>query len=250
MRTPDTAANDARFGRPGPKRSLAAFPQLRCVMLLTAAARIVLDVVFDSFHCAEQTLWERLFERLSAQSFVSFDRGFVNYGMVARINALGDECYWLCRVRRDLSCEVLQECGQGDALVRLKVSNKARKAEPSLPRALTAPLITYTFDGKGPFLFLTSLHDPQTVPAEELATLHHQRWEVELAYGEIKSSMLDDEPTLRSHKPRTDEQELYGVFMAYNLVRIAMARAAQQAKVTPGRISFVNVWVLFATSFK
>ena len=244
LRVADTEANEARFGRPGSAHSPAAYPQLRCVMLLAAAARIVLDVVFDSIRCAEQTLWQRLFERLPAQSLVLFDRGFVNYTMFARINALGNERYWLCRARRNLRCDVLQEFGVGDALVRLKVPSKARKADPTLPRTITARLISYTIAGKGPFLLLTSLLDPERFPADELATLYHQRWEVELAYGEIKSSMLNDEPTLRSHKPETVEQELWGIFIAYNLVRIAMARAAQQANVPPARISFVNALAL------
>ncbi len=129
--------------------------------------RIVLDVVFDSVHCPEQTLWERLLERPLAQRLVLFDRGFVNYGMFARINPAGDECYWFCRAGRNLSCDVLQEFCRGDALVRLKVPNKAREADPPLPRALTARLITYTIDGKGPFqrelLGLASL-SPKSAP--------------------------------------------------------------------------------------
>jgi hypothetical protein len=86
---------------------------------------------------------------------------------------------------------------------------------------------------------LTSLLDPQAFPADEIATRYHERWELELGYDEIKTEMLDREEAIRSKSPTAVTQELWGIFLAYNLVRLEMERVAEDAGVEPTRISFV-----------
>ena len=51
--------------------------------------------------------------------------------------------------------------------------------------------------------------------------------------------MLDREEAIRSKSPTTVKQELWGIFLAYNLVRLEMQRVADDAGVEPTRISFV-----------
>jgi hypothetical protein len=63
--------------------------------------------------------------------------------------------------------------------------------------------------------------------------------ELELGYDEIKTEMLDREEAIRSKSPTAVTQELWGVFLAYNLVRLEMERVAADAGVEPTRISFV-----------
>ena len=70
--------------------------------------------------------------------------------------------------------------------------------------------------------------------------LYHERWELELGYDEIKTELLDREETIRSKKPEGVKQELWGILLAYNLVRLEMERIANEADVEPTRISFVE----------
>lgn len=56
--------------------------------------------------------------------------------------------------------------------------------------------------------------------------------------NEVKTVMLDREETTRSRTPRGVSQELWGLALAYNLVRLEMERIAEEARVTPDRISF------------
>lgn len=62
--------------------------------------------------------------------------------------------------------------------------------------------------------------DPKAFPAQEIVGLYHERWELELGYDEIKTEILDREESIRSRSPKAVEQELWGVFLAYNLVRL------------------------------
>lgn len=125
-------------------------------------------------------------------------------------------------------------------LIEVKVSDHARRQDPSLPKTWQMRAVRYRRKGFSPQLLLTSLRDPKEYPATELAELYHERWELELGYDEIKTELLDREETIRSKKPEGVKQELWGIFLAYNLIRLEMARIAAEADVAPIRISFVE----------
>ena len=97
----------------------------------------------------------------------------------------------------------------------------------------------YKKKGFEPVTLLTSLLDPEKYPAAELIALYHERWELELGYDEIKTHLLERQETVRSKTASGVRQELWGIALGYNLVRLEMERAAAEAEVPPTRISFV-----------
>jgi hypothetical protein len=151
----------------------------------------------------------------------------------------GHERHWLVRAKARLRLHRLQRLGRGDALVELQVSPQARHADPTLPPRWRVRAIHTQRPGHAPQLLLTSLLDPSRYPAAELVALYHERWEQELSYDELKTELLEREEALRSRRPAAVAQELWGLLLVYNLVRLAMARVAQAAQVAPTRISFI-----------
>jgi hypothetical protein len=109
-----------------------------------------------------------------------------------------------------------------------------------------ARAIKYQRRGYRPQLLLTSLTDPKKYPAAEVIALYHERWEIELGFGEIKTDMLERLETIRSKSPIAVAQEMWGLLIAYNLVRLEMARIADELGVPPIRISFVAALREFA----
>jgi len=77
-------------------------------------------------------------------------------------------------------------------------------------------------------------------PAQEIVALYHERWEIELGFDEVKTEMLEREEAIRSKSPVGVAQELWGLALAYNLVRLEMERAAEIAGVPPTRMSFAR----------
>jgi hypothetical protein len=76
-------------------------------------------------------------------------------------------------------------------------------------------------------------------PAAEIIALYHERWELELAYDELKTHTLErEEASLRCRNPQRVSQELWGLAVAYNLVRLTMAEVARRAGVSPNQISY------------
>lgn len=87
-----------------------------------------------------------------------------------------------------------------DARARLLVDASLDSNEPSEYTLAQQPWPhAHTVDGTQLTLF-TSLDDPKRWPADAVFALHHERWEIELAYGEIKTEMLGQRMTLRSQQ--------------------------------------------------
>jgi hypothetical protein len=71
-----------------------------------------------------------------------------------------------------------------------------------------------------------------------LIRLYHDRWEIETAYLELKSSILGGR-VLRARTPVGIEQEVYALLVVYHLLRTAMADATNTRPDTdPDRASF------------
>jgi hypothetical protein len=85
---------------------------------------------------------------------------------------------------------------------------------------------------------ITTLTDAACYPAGDLAVLYHERWEIETAYLELKSTILSGR-VLRARTPDGIEQEIYALLITYQALRTAIADAASTAPGTdPDRASF------------
>ncbi|EMO0969892.1 transposase, partial [Vibrio cholerae] len=72
-----------------------------------------------------------------------------------------------------------------------------------------------------------------------IAELYSHRWEIELGYREMKQYMLQNSLTLRSKTPALVKQELWGMLLAYNLLRFMMCQMAYSLDtVMPYQIGF------------
>jgi hypothetical protein len=88
-------------------------------------------------------------------------------------------------------------------------------------------------------LLFTTLTDCQAYPPPRLLELYGWRWQVELNFRHLKSTMGMDQSEAKSAAMVC--KEFYGGLMAYNLVRGLMALAAQQADCRPAELSFATV---------
>jgi hypothetical protein len=77
----------------------------------------------------------------------------------------------------------------------------------------------------------------------ELGALYERRWNVELDFRNIKTTLGLE--VLSCKTPQMSEKELWVYLLAYNLIRLLMAQAALQAGVNPRQLSFkhtVQIW--------
>ena len=90
------------------------------------------------------------------------------------------------------------------------------------------------------YRLVTTILDHEKAPAEQLAALYHQRWEIETAFDELKTHLRGARIILRSKTPDLVRQEFYGLMMAHFAVRGLMHEAALNADEDPDRISFLH----------
>jgi hypothetical protein len=95
------------------------------------------------------------------------------------------------------------------------------------------------------YRLITTLLDPATAPAGQIARIYAERWESETGYADLKTYLRGRQQILRSKDPDGVAQEVYALLIVYQLVQLARIRAAVarpgQEPLDPDRISFTVV---------
>jgi hypothetical protein len=242
----DTVENEEFFGRPGVnKGERAAFPQVRVVALAECGTHAIFAAAVAGLDSGEPIMIEQLLPRLQSGMLLLADRGIFSYALWRKASGTGADLLW--RIRTDRSGpqpEYLEDLPDGSWLAKLRRSTGA--AERALP-SMTVRVIDYRIgnsidDGReyptGYRLFTTIL-DPDEVSAAELAAAYHRRWEIELAFDELKTHQRGPRIVLRSKSPDLVLQEIWGHLCCHYAIRTLMAQAAVHAGHDPDRVSFV-----------
>jgi hypothetical protein len=229
MAVPDSPANQAGFTKHRCNNGGAGYPALRLLVLVSCGTRTVLDAVFGPTTDGETTYAPRLCRSLHKSMIVLLDRNFAAQALIAAIAQTGAQV--LVRVKEGRRLPVLGRCGDGSYLSRLG-------AVPV--RVIDCEITISTATGRrtGLYRLVTTLTDHHTHPAAELIKLYHQRWEIETAYLEIKSTILGGR-VLRARTPAGISQEVFALLVAYQVLRLAMADATgTRPGIDPDRASF------------
>ena len=240
LRVADTDENDKHFGRPASGRGVAGYPQARIVALDVPRSHLLAGFAVGPWSTSEAALADQLWGELPDDSVVTIDRNFLAYGKLHRLQQAGTNRHWLIRAKKNTRWKVVTRLGDGDDLVELNISSKARKEDPSLPRVLRARAVRYQRPGFQPQTLLTSLLDPKAYPAQQVSELYHERWEIEMGFDEKKTHMLERKESTRSKTVQGTLQEIWGIAIAYNIVRTMMLKVSERKGVEPRRISFWN----------
>lgn len=234
---PDTPANQEQFGRPANEHGSGGWPQVRAVCLTDTYTHLIRAASFGDYRTGELSFAAPLMQAVPDDSLTIFDRAYFSAAFLIDWQKAGTQRHWLMRAKTPLRHDVVHEFAPGDCLVRLPVSSRAQKPHPELPSHWQARLIKCMIGGQAR-QFLTSLCDAQRFPARDIAAHYMQRWEIELGFREIKQGMLKKATTLRSKRPELVRQEVWGMLIAYNLLRHEMAQMADELHVPPQRLSF------------
>jgi hypothetical protein len=233
MSVADSAANLAVYAKQrGGRNGDSGYPMLRLLALVSCGTRTVIDAVFRPVCDGETTCAPLLLPSLHAGMILLADRNFAAGLLAAQIAATRAE--FLIRVRTG-NCApklpVLRRLPDGSWLSRFG----------GVPvRVLDAQVTVTTSAGRScdGCRLITTLLDPARYPAGDLAVLYHERWEVETAYLELKSTILGGR-VLRARTPDGIEQEIYALLVTYQALRTAIADAASTVPGTdPDRASF------------
>ena len=233
MSVADTAANLAVYSkqRGGPNGS-SGYPQLRLLALVSCGTRTVIDAVFRPVSEGETTCTPLLLPSLRAGMLLLADRNFAA-GYLARKIA-ETKADFLIRVKTGNGAPKLP------VLRRLPDGSWLSKFGGVPVRVIDASWTVTTAAGRftSGCRLITTLTDATRFTASDLVFLYHERWEIETAYLELKSTILGGR-VLRARTPDGIEQEIYALLVTYQALRTAIADAAGTVPGTdPDRASF------------
>jgi hypothetical protein len=235
----DTAENEKAFGRPTATRGQSGFPQLRFVSLVENGTHVLFGAQMDSYATAELDLAQKVVTRLQPGWLCLADRLFFGFGLWQQASQTGADLLWRVKVGRIL--KPIQRLSDGSYLSKIYPSDKDRERDRKgyIVRVIDYQL-TGISDAEPLYRLVTSILDEHQAPAEELAALYHERWEIEGALDELKTHLRGRKIVLRSKTPELVRQEFYGLMLAHFAVRGLMHEAALRAQVDPDELSFVH----------
>jgi hypothetical protein len=235
----DTAENEKAYGRPGASQGASAFPKIRFVGLLENGTHVLWSARMADYATDEMTLAQEVVPALEKGMLCLADRFFPSYRLWQAAAQTGADLLW--RTRQNARLEVDRRLPDGSYLSRLYASTSDRRKQR---QAIVARAIDYRLqdvpEAEPVYRLITTILDPNQAPAQELAALYHERWEIETALDELKTHLRGAQIVLRSKTPELVEQEFYGLLMAHFAIRGLMHEAALRADEDPDRLSFLH----------
>jgi hypothetical protein len=242
---PDTAENQQLWPQSGEQKPGCGFPLMKLVGLFSLSSGALLEEATGNKHVHESRLFEQLWDRLNKGDVLLEDRGFCSYGAMAVLHQRGVDTVARLHQRRFVDMRQGKALGAGDRLITWhKPVQPPRGGDyeqwEAMPATLNVRVIRLTVEAKGfrtrTVHLVTTLTDPVAYPAGEIRRLYGERWNVELHFAQLKTTLSLD--ILRCQSPEMIRKELQIHLIAYNLVHSLMQRAGHIHHKPLDRISF------------
>jgi IS4 transposase len=165
------------------------------------------------------------------------DRNFYEYRLWTKAVDSGANLLW--RIKSNLKTPIIQRLPDNSYLSILYDNYNRRDCQP-----ITVRIIEYKLKEKNKactnevYRLITTLFDCIKFPAAELASLYHERWEIENIYDEVKISLSANTTIIRSKIPELVLQDVWGLLLIHFAIRQLMANAAWSHELDPDKLSF------------
>lgn len=268
---PDTPELQQAFGQPGAQRPGCGFPVAHLLTLFHAGTGMLMKVLTAPLRTHDMAHAWRMHPELAPGDVLLADRGFCSYAHLAQLLASG--LFGVFRLHQKVIVSFrkgrlhipprpsrffkgarglprsrwVRWLGHLDQWVEYYKPKQAPKwmtaeAYGALPDSIMVRELRFSIAVPGfrtkEVTLVTTLLDPSRYPAEQLAQLYFDRWQVEVNLRHLKQTLHLD--VLRCKSVDGIHKELCMIALAYNLVRLVALAAAHQQGVDPDRISFVD----------
>ena len=244
---PDTSANQEVWPQSSSQKLGCGFPMARICACFSLKSGALLSYALGNKKSHELPLFRQQWSTFKRGDILLGDKGFCSYFDAANLKERGiDSIVTLARRSPVSAASSLKRLGANDLLItwqrpvyNTKLSYSI-EAWAKLPEELLLRQIKVAVKYPGfrtqEFYIVTTLLDAVQYPAEELAELYFKRWDIELFFRDIKTTMGMD--ILRCKTPAMIRKEILMHFIAYNCIRRLMCEAAQEVDLKARVVSF------------
>ena len=244
---PDTLANQEVWPQSSTQKPGCGFPMARICACFSLKSGALLSYAIGNKKNHELPLFRQQWNTFKRGDILLGDKGFCSYFDAANLKERGiDSVVTLARRAPVTSARSLKRLGPDDLLITWQRPTYTPRLSYSieewakLPEELILRQIKVTVKYPGfrtqKFYIVNTLLDAVQYPAEELAELYFKRWDVELFFRDIKTTMGMD--ILRCKTPEMIRKEIRMYFIAYNCIRRLMCEAAQEVNLKARVLSF------------
>lgn len=225
---PDTEGNQARWPQQRHQKPGCGFPQAKICACFNLQTGLLLSYKVGNKKSHELPLLREQWSTFKPGDIFLGYKGFCSYFDISAFIDLGvDSVITLAQRLPATEATAIKVLGDDDLLMKWKKPHRNSKSSFSLdawnalPKELQLRQIKVTVNKPGfrteGFYIVTTLLDAKKYPASDIAALYLKRWEVELYFRDIKTTMGMD--ILRCKSPEMAEKEITMYFIAYNCIR-------------------------------
>jgi hypothetical protein len=262
----DTHALRAHFGQPSLQAKGCGFPVAHILALFHAGTGLLLRVVASPMRTHDMRHAGTMHPELDEGDILIADRGFASFAHLGLLFLQKMHAVFRCHQRQIVSVHVgrkhtrqskprrglprsryVRRLGHWDQLVeyskpKTKPTWMDKGAFATLPETLLVRELRFLTAQRGfrtrVVTLVTTLLDPGAYPAAALAELYLGRWQIEVNFRHLKTTMGLE--VLHCQTVAGVLKEMYMFAITYNLVRLVMLEASRRQEVPLDRISFID----------
>ena len=263
---PDTPELRTHFGQPSAQAKGCGFPVAHMLALFHAGTGVLLRVLASPLRTHDMRHAATMHRELDEGDILIADRGFASFTHLALLFLRNMHALFRCHQKQIVSFRVgrkharqrkprkglprsryVRRLGRRDQLVEYSKPKtmptwmeKAKFA--MLPETLLVRELRFVTPQRGHrtrvITLVTTLLDPVAYPATALAELYLGRWQIEVNFRHLKTTMGLE--ILHCKTVAGVLKEMYMFAITYNLVRLVMLEASRRQQVPLDRISFID----------
>ncbi|MCF6319124.1 MAG: IS4 family transposase [Proteobacteria bacterium] len=244
---PDTHANQEKYPQQATQKKGCGFPQARALACFCLLSGKLLSYKLGNKKSHELILLREQHNTFKKGDIFLGDKMFCSYFDINEFKTMNVDSVitHAKRIPKD-ETNAIKVINKDDLLIQWQKpvhtprTSYTKEQWQQLPDTLTLRQIKITVKNKGfrvqSFIIITTLLDAEKYSAADIADLYYQRWDVELFFRDIKTTMGMD--ILRCKTPEMVEKEITMHLIVYNCIRSLMIEAAESCEILPRLISF------------
>lgn len=243
--TPDTPENRKKYHYPTGQKKGCGFPVMRALAVMSLASGAICHIVTAACYTAELVMLKPLWPLLRRGDILLGDRMYGCFPLLAALPLQGVDVVARLNQCRQTDLRKAKRLGNDDWLTSfikayIVPPYMTKKEWKQLPENIPVRIIRSTMKAKGfrthTIWIVTTLIDPVLYPAADIIELFLRRWEMEISFRDLKTTLGMEKLNCRS--PHMIEKELRMFLIAHNCLRALMAQAASSSNTPCRRISF------------
>lgn len=245
FKMPDTIKNRKKYHYPTGQKKGCGFPVMRALAVFSLLGGAIHQILTAPCYTSELILFKSLWSSFQRGDICLGDRVYGCFAILASLPLQGVDVVARLHQGRNMDLRKAHRLDRNDWLTTFRKSYvvppyMTKKEWKQLPEDITVRVIRSKLDIKGfrtqDIWIVTTLIDAVLYPTAAIVELYLRRWQMELSFRDIKTTLRME--ALRCLSPPMIEKELRMALIAYNCLRALMAQASTAHLIARQRISF------------